>query len=46
MEGLTSSGIGGLVKPAVSAAQKTAKADKVKAVKLKVKVAIKKKVGK
>lgn len=40
---MTSSGLSGLVKPAVSAAQKTARADKVKQVKMKVKVSIKKK---
>lgn len=43
MESVTSSGIGGLTKPAISAARKTAQAAKVKQVKLKVKVSIKKK---
>lgn len=43
--GVTSSGIGGLTKPAIKAAAKTAQADKVKAVKLKVKVGIKKKMS-
>ncbi len=37
------SSAGPLAKPAISAAQKTAKAEKVKAVKLSVKVKIKKK---
>ena len=43
MEGVTSSGIGGITKPAISAARKTAQAGKVKAVSLKVKVKLKKK---
>lgn len=42
--GVTSSGIGGLVKPAIKATSKAAQADKVKAASLKVKVKIKKKV--
>ena len=42
-EGVTSSGIGGIAKPAIKAATKTAQAAKVKAVKLKVKGSIKKK---
>jgi hypothetical protein len=46
MEGMTSGGLGGLTKPAISAATKTAQADKVKAVSMKVKVKIKKKLGK
>lgn len=45
MEGETSSGLGGLVKPAIKAATKTAQANKVKAVSMKVKVKIKKKVA-
>ena len=44
MEGMTSSGLGSLVRPAISAARKTAQADKVKSVAMKVKVKIKKKV--
>jgi len=46
MEGMTSSGMQPLVKPAISAATKVAQANKVKQVKAKVKVSIKKKVGK
>ena len=45
MEGMTSSGVGGLTKPAISAATKVAQASKVKQVKMKVKVSIKKKKG-
>jgi hypothetical protein len=44
MEGTTSSGIGSITKPAIDAATKTARAGKVKAVKMSVKVKIKKKV--
>lgn len=44
MQGVTSAGLGALVKPAINAAQKTAQADKVKQVSAKVKVKIKKKV--
>lgn len=44
MEGMTSSGVGSITKPAISAATKVAQADKVKAVKLKVAVKLKKKV--
>lgn len=44
MQGVTSGGLGSLVKPAITAATKTAQADKVKAVKVKVGVKIKKKV--
>jgi hypothetical protein len=43
--GVTSSGIGGLTRPAIKAATKTAQADKVKAVKLAVKVKLKKKMA-
>jgi len=43
-EGVTSSGIGGLAKPAIKAATKASQADKVKAVKVKLAVKIKKKV--
>jgi len=43
-EGVTSSGIGGLAKPVIKAATKASQADKVKAVSLKVKVKLKKKV--
>jgi hypothetical protein len=42
--GVTSSGLSGLARPAIKAATKTAQADKVKAVKLKLKVGIKKKM--
>ena len=42
MEGMTSSGVGGITKPAISAATKMAQADKVKKVKMSVKVKIKK----
>lgn len=42
MEGITSAGVGGLTKPAISAATKVAQADKVKKVKLAVKVKVKK----
>lgn len=42
MEGMTSSGVGGITKPAISAATKMAQADKVKKVKMAVKVKIKK----
>ena len=38
----TSAGLGSLVKPAVGMAQKAVKADKVKSVKLKLKVKVKK----
>jgi len=44
MQGETSAGIGALTRPAVSKAASLAKADKVKAVKLSVKVKVKKKV--
>ena len=44
MQGVTSGGLGSLVKPAITAATKTAQADKVKAVKVKVGVKIKKKL--
>lgn len=36
--GVTSAGVGGLTKPAISAARKTAQADKVKAVSVKIKI--------
>jgi hypothetical protein len=42
VEGVTSSGIGGLTKPVITAATKTAQASKVKKVSMKVKVKIKK----
>ena len=47
MEGTTSSGISSLTKPVISTARKIAQADKVKAVKVKMKVGvkIKKKMG-
>jgi hypothetical protein len=45
VEGMTSAGVGGMVKPAISAATKTAQANKVKAVAVKVKVKIKKKTN-
>jgi len=44
MEGVTSGGIGAITRPAIDAATKTAQAGKVKAVKMSVKVKIKKKV--
>lgn len=43
LSSMTSAGVGGLTKPAISAATKVARADKVKQVKMKVKVSIKKK---
>ena len=46
MEGVGSSGISGITKPVIKAATKTAQADRVKQVKMKVKVSLKKKVGK
>lgn len=46
MEGMLSNGVGNLTKPAISTARKVAQADKVKAVSLKVKVKLKKKLGK
>jgi hypothetical protein len=44
MEGMTSSGLGSLVRPALNKAASVAKADKVKAIKVKAKVSIKKKL--
>lgn len=44
MQGVTSAGLGSLTKPAISAATKTAQADKVKSVKMSVKVKLKKKL--
>lgn len=44
-QGMTSSGLGSLARPAISAARKAAQADKVKSVALKVKVKLKKKVA-
>ena len=41
MEGVTSSGIGGIAKPAISTAKKIAQAGKVKAVKVKLKASVK-----
>jgi hypothetical protein len=46
MEGVTSAGLSGITRPTIKAASKAAQAEKVKAVKMKVKVSIKKKVGK
>jgi hypothetical protein len=41
LSGTTSAGVGGLVRPAISAATKVAQADRVKAAKVKMKVSVK-----